>query len=62
MKEFPSVKTFYTSAATDASDKYVVWESDLVMAVDKYGDNGESEDKHQGDAEKNDKHLPTSNS
>ena len=28
------------------------------MAEDENGDNGEGEDKHQGDAEKNDKHLP----
>ena len=28
------------------------------MAEDENGDNGEGEDKHQGDAEKNHKHLP----
>ena len=32
--------------------------SDLVMPKDEYGDNGEGEHKNQGDAEKNDKHLP----
>ena len=26
-EKFPSVKTFYASAATDASDKYEVWAS-----------------------------------
>ena len=33
------------------------WKSDLVMTEDEYGDNWEGEDKNQGDAEKNHKHL-----